>query len=474
MSNILKVTTPLAGYEAQNQVKNPTNRPLDPSVQSPVAPDKVVKPDARNDALGQETDAALKFRYETNYGNFMSQINNLNGMTDEFAKLFFEKFATLAQSGLQDGYSGKIAEYLNMVSMSGEDLTAFLKDQTSLSVKLTGAFFEVLKQVMDNTNSVELKTGILDFLRRYVDMAENTHTMNNIHNILGNLRFALIPSQRENFDKLLAQLINVSENGDGALKNSQLLKNSILPFLNSYITKMNDRGFLRENSALLGNYIAKLENGLPSRVQEAFESLLKFQGMQAAFKNFDPAVLMQVLENTDFMKAKRKQKWADGLTEVIKEGMNSSQEEKAVFQSLMQAVLLNESVYMPVIHTMLPLNIDGKLMFAQTWIDPDAQKDHKERGLGKMIQGLVKFDIEEMGFFDVFFIYQDGNMKMQISCPTALEQDIKKVREDIVKLISSYGITPVEMFVDTTQESIPVSAAFPKIFERKNSINVSI
>ncbi len=154
--------------------------------------------------------------------------------------------------------------------------------------------------------------------------------------------------------------------------------------------------------------------------------------------------------------------------------MNASQEEKSVYKGIMQSLLLSESVYMPVIHTMLPLNIDGKLIFAQTWIDPDAQKDHKEKGVGKMVQGLVKFDIEKMGFFDVFFIFQDGNMKLQISCPTALESDVKKIKDDISKLISSLGITPVEIFVDTNQESIPISAAFPKIFERKNSINVSI
>ncbi len=472
MSNILKVTTPLAGYEAQNNVKTPVNRAIDQSIQSPVVPDKVVRPDGRTDSASQEE--ALKFRYETNYGSFMSQINNLNEMTDEFAKLFFEKFATLAQSGMSDGYSQKIADFLNMMSMQGDDLAAFLKEQSGLSLKLSGTFFEVLKQILDNTKSVELKTGILDFLRRYVDMAENKHTMNNITDLLNSLRLGLIPSQREGFDKLLAQMMSVGENGQGVLENSQLLKNDILPFLNNYISRMNDRGFLRENSALLANYIARLENGLPQRVQEAFESLMKFQGMQAAFKNFDTAMLMQVLENTDFAKARKKQKWADNLVEVIKEGMNASQDEKAVYKDLMQAVLLNESVYMPVNYTMLPLNIDGKLMFAQTWIDPDAQKDHKERGLGKMIQGLVKFDIEEMGFFDLFFIYQDGNMKLQISCPNAVENDVAKVREDILKIITSYGINVAEMFVDVNQQSIPISAAFPKIFERKNSVNVSV
>ncbi len=472
MSNILKVTTPLAGYEAQNQQRNPVSKPIDQSVQAQVIPDKVVRPDGRTDSASQETD--IKFKYETNYGNFMSQIANMDSMTEDFAKIFFEKFATLAQSGISDGYAQKIAEFLNMMSVPSEDLASFLKEQSGLGLKLSGTFFEVLKQILDNTNSVELKTGILDFLRRYVDMAENKHTMNNITNLLSNLRLGLVPSQREGFDKLLAQLLVVGENSQGVLENAQLLKSDILPFLNAYISKMNDRGFLRENSALLGNYIARLENGLPQRVQEAFENLMKFQGMQAAFKNFDSAMLMQVLENTDYVKAKKKQRWAEGFIDVVREGMNSSQDEKEVYKNLMQAVLLNESVYMPINYSMLPLNIDGKLMFAQTWIDPDAQKDHKERGVGKMIQGLVKFDIEEMGFFDVFFIYQDNNMKIQISCPSALEEDIAKVRADIVKMITSYGINVAEMFVDTNQESIPISAAFPKIFERKNSVNVSI
>ena len=68
MSNILKVTTPVAGYDNTGGVKiNQSNVPQNNNIQGQVIPDKVVRPDARSDAASQQADAELKFQYDTNF-----------------------------------------------------------------------------------------------------------------------------------------------------------------------------------------------------------------------------------------------------------------------------------------------------------------------------------------------------------------------------------------------------------------------
>ena len=50
------------------------------------------------------------------------------------------------------------------------------------------------------------------------------------------------------------------------------------------------------------------------------------------------------------------------------------------FQSLMGAVLVNESVYMPVNHYLLPLMWNHRALFSELWVDPDAEGDGGRAG----------------------------------------------------------------------------------------------
>ncbi len=478
MSNILKITTPAVGYDNANQTKNSVSKQVDPSIQGAIRPDKVTKADARNDAASQEENVAMKFRYESNYEKFLQRIGQLPAMSEEFSKLFFERFATIAESGMGDEFAEKIAQFFEMVGMSEEELSGFMKGQSSAAIRFSGVFFELLNQVLQDSKSVELRASILDFLKKYTDMSESRHVMKNVENVLDKLTKNLFRNESAILKEMVGNLnFNIGPSGEGLNQLVRQIKENIIPFLNKNIMQLHDRGQLRELTSMLSNYIARCENGLPNRVVEAFENLMRYQGMQKAFQNFEPALLLQVLQNTDYEKAVKKQKWMDGLVELIESGMSGKAgiENKGVFRNLMQAILLNESVYMPVLHMMLPLQINGKLMFAEMWIDPDAQKDKSmEESKERTIQGLIKFDVQDLGFFDMYFIYQGGNIKMQLGCPQSLEGEMEQVKTDIAGIFSANSIQTKELFVDVDNRSIPISAAFNKIFERKNSINVSI
>ena len=77
MANILKVTTPTTGYDnaanvrANPEMQTPTN------IQGPVDPSKVVRPDARSDASGQQEGEPLQFKFESNFDNFIRQLQKM-------------------------------------------------------------------------------------------------------------------------------------------------------------------------------------------------------------------------------------------------------------------------------------------------------------------------------------------------------------------------------------------------------------
>ncbi len=141
---------------------------------------------------------------------------------------------------------------------------------------------------------------------------------------------------------------------------------------------------------------------------------------------------------------------------------------------MMTSILLNESVYMPVLHMMLPMQVDGNLTFAEMWVDPDAGNGAGEGEKDRVIQGLVKFDIQEVGFFDLFFVYQDKKVNLQLNYPDALKDKEKEIRNKVAEVLAENGLTGKELFFGSSKESIAISEAFPQIFERKNSINVKI
>lgn len=478
MSNILKVTSPVTGYENTNSMRpGPVKNP-DPSIQGQINPEKVMKPDARSDSASQEQNVGLKFQYESNYNNFIQQMQELPSMTELFSKVFFERFTTLAEAGLSDEFAQKIAEFFSLVDVAPEDMLAFIKNQGNASVRFSGSFFSVLRQIMAQTSSVELKSGILEFLRRYTDMAESPHIMQNINNLIETLKGSMFQNGREQLSELAEGLNYQAAAGSPEMEgNAVLLKEQILPFLNRYISSIHERGAMRDITAQLAAYIARCENGGASRLIEAFDALMQFQGMQKYFRGLDTALLPQILANTEFERATKQQKWMKRLADIIDSGVSSADgsESKAVFKNLLQSILLNESVYMPVLHMMIPLNIAGQLMFAEMWVDPDAKGEAPDaESKKKTVQGLVKFDVQEVGFFDLYFIYQDGSIRLQMNCPPQFDEKLEDVRRDLTRILKENGIEAEEMFVETGQKSIPVSEAFPKIFERKNSINVRI
>ncbi len=479
MANILKITTPNITQNQSQQSRPSIDRNIANDIQGPIQPTKVLKPDARSDSTGQEQGIGRHFRYESNYATFIKQVQTSPTISEGFAKLFFERFATVATSGLSKGFAAELASLFDFANISIENMPEFLKQQMIVSSRFQGAFFNLLRQVMDQTNSVELKSDILNFLKTYTDMSESSHLMKQIQTLLDSIRQSLYPKDQSELSRIVNSLLSQTgtPSEESMLANSRTLKEEMLPFLNKFISSTHDRGELRDQVALLSSLIARHENGLPSKVIAAFEALLGYQGMQHSFNSFDSNLLLQVLQNTDFEKHSRNQAWQENFIHLIESGIKggAGTDNVSIFKNLLQSFLLNESVYMPLQHIIFPMQSENKNMFAQMWIDPNAEGNSKYADPNtKAVQGLLKFDIQDLGFFDLFFLYQDSNIKLQLSCPPTLPIPEQTIQSDLVQLLAANNIRVEELYVEKTEMSIPISTAFPKIFERENAINVKI
>ena len=117
MSNILRVTTPLPGYESNN-VKNNTQNPAEKTqIQNPVDPSRVVRPDGRTDANSQR-EAQLGMSYESNFGTFVQLLRDTPPLSDTMSKLMFGGMANLVEAGISENTAEDIASFFQLLKMT--------------------------------------------------------------------------------------------------------------------------------------------------------------------------------------------------------------------------------------------------------------------------------------------------------------------------------------------------------------------
>lgn len=472
MANILRVTTPPTGYE-NNVRNNAQNQPDKMQIQNPVDPSRVVRPDNRSDANSQ-SGAQLSANYDSNFGTFVQLLRDTPELSDTMSKLMFGGMANLVEAGIGADTAEDISTFFQLMKMTDAELVEFLKSQLSASVRFQGPFFALMRDALANAPTVEQRTAILAFLKRYSDMSSGKHLMENMKDLLNDIKKYMFHEQRDQLDQLARGLNH--RGPQDTLQNTARLQQDIIPFLAKYIAQTRNMGSLRDLVAQLTYNAARYENGDLDQLISDFKNLLKFPSFQKTFEGMDEEQLRELLMRMNFDKAAGKTAWADKFLNIVESGIrgDAGLENRQVFENVVNALLLNESVYMPVLHLMLPIELNGQLMFSEMWIDPDedgnASSDPKER-TSKL---LIKFDIKDVGFFDLLMVYEKENVSMRLFYPENLSPFESEIKKGMGDILSRNGLNCEYLGVEQASGSIPVSSVFPKIFERKNAVNVTI
>lgn len=472
MANILRVTTPPTGYE-NNVRNNAQNQPDKMQIQNPVDPSRVVRPDNRSDANSQ-SGAQLSANYDSNFGTFVQLLRDTPELSDTMSRLMFGGMASLVEAGIGADTAEDISSFFQLLKMTDAELVEFMKNQLSGSVRFQGPFFALMRDALNSAPTVEQRTAILAFLKRYSDMSSGRHLMENMKDLLSDIKKHMFHEQRELLDQLTRGLDH--RGPQDTAQNTARLQQDIIPFLAKYIAQTRNMGSLRDLTAQLTYNAARYENGDLDQLISDFKGLLKFPSFQKIFEGMDEEQLRELLMRMNFDKAAGKSAWADKFLNIVESGIrgDAGLENRQVFENVVNAMLLNESVYMPVLHLMLPIELNGQLMFSEMWIDPDedgsASSDPRER-TAKL---LIKFDIKDVGFFDLLMVYEKENVSMRLFYPEHLSSFEADIKKGMGEILERNGLNCEYLGVEQAKGSIPVSSVFPKIFERKNSVNVTI
>ncbi len=465
MSDILKVNNPTAGFD-----NAPRTHPIsvnDTNVQNIVDMTKVTRPDGKSGNAEKE----LGLSYGSNFGTFLEALRNTPNITEILSDILFQMSGETQQVS-QSGFMSELTNILKGMNLTQDELLSFIKEQASAAGKFNSVFFQAVEKLLENTKSADLQMEMLNFVKIYNDASSSQSTLKNIQSILKNISTYMTSNYRQPLQEIMNRLEELSQNRSEGSQNdiTSFLKKEVVPFLSTYIKNTNNMGKVRDFIAMLTLNIAKYENGSMDKLEQSFKRLMDFRDFNNVFNGITVNDLKKMIQNeneTDFSKY---------FTDALKRGLNGEGgwETKNAFQNILQALILNESVYMPLNHIMVPAYIDGRPMFSEIWVDPK-HKEKNEKGVKEECKRLlVKFDIKDLGLFDLIITQKNNGVDLQLYYPEALKQKENGIKKDIAKIMENNKLAIKNFSLGVSSKGKTIEEVFPQIYERINMIDVKI
>lgn len=479
MPDLLGATNPVPGYDKSTINRNLPVSPENTQIQNVPDPTKVVRADGKTEQQESNLQGDGHIRYDSNFQTFLQRLRDTPSLAASLARIFSGREGIVVSSGLSAGIAQELGELLEMLRMDESQLMDFLSGQFKTGTRFGGALFALLRNAYDRASSQGVRTDILQFLKTYVDYDSTSHIEGNLLRDLSSMADAMPASWAEKLRDLLAQLKNgvAAGNRQG---NIQLLQREIFPYMSSYVERTHDMGRPRALLTMLALNLARYENGSEEKLLESFHQLSGYGTLKGQLGGIDDQSLLLLLKSrgnagADSSKAIQFSNQLASAAAKAFRGEGSADIQEA-FRNLIAAMLINESVYMPINHYLIPMEWDGRMLFSELWVDPDAEEESEGRssGKGNTMRFLFKMDIQSLGLFDVVLTAQGSDIDVQISCPDAVTPFSKQIGDAVSEILSRNELHPTRVAVRRMDRPVTLTEVFPKIFEGKNSVNVKI
>lgn len=475
MPDLMGVTNPVPGHDNTNTITN-RNIPISPNntqVQNVPDPTRVTGADNRTEQQ-DASQAGSQIRYDSNFQTFIQQLRQTQDLTGTLSRLMLRE-GTSVVSGMSEGITEEMSQAMEMLKMDEGQLLQFLSAQMKAGTRFGGALFALLRNAYARADADGVRLDILNFLKSYSDYSSTGHLEGNLLRNLANMANAMPASWGDQLRQLLAQLENGIAAGDRQ-GNINLLQQQVFPLMSSYVSQTHDLGTPRELLSLLALDLARYENGSEDKLQEAFHQLSGYGTLKGMLGNIDGPSLLKLLQSGQAKMSSATQ-FADHLAAAAARALRGegSAEVQEVFRNLVSSILINESVYMPLGHFLIPLEMDGKMLFSELWVDADAEEKKDGKGQGeKCMRFLFKIDVQDVGLFDVVLTNREREVDVMVACPETVAPFSKQVEQTISQILTRNELTPTGISVRKMERPITLTEVFPKIFEGKNSVNVKV
>lgn len=138
---------------------------------------------------------------------------------------------------------------------------------------------------------------------------------------------------------------------------------------------------------------------------------------------------------------------------------------------MLQGLLTAPGVFTPLLHFLVPMNMDGLKAFGELWADPDAGKGADGESDRQL---FLCFDIEDVGYFELEVYTHGKNINVSLLCPTGTEKNYSSLKDTIPVIASSCGYRTDNLSIKPLKKRRDLTNVFPKLKERRTGLNVSV
>jgi len=410
--------------------------------------------------------------FESNYTNFVQRMHEGMQLPQEMEQLLFTDGTALMTMG-----DTELQELLNQLfteieASDPQELMDFIESQQQAQAKFSGELFDGLRDILNQKISPSFRETILDFIKSYNNYASSEHLLSQLESLGDDIESLLLPSSRENFEKLMEQLDKNAAPGDTA-KNTEVLNNEIIPFLSKYISRTHNYGAVRTASVLFSLYAVKYEEGDKSQLEQLFAKMIKNGDFRMFFKGDPEEALQKALENLK-PQSDKATNFPQMLSRLIQKGTDGGAGPENVdkYYKVLNHLLMNESVYMPLLHMVIPFRYEDKNVMSEMWVDPDAEREKSDAAKKQKI--FIKFNIQNVGNFELISMVNNGNVNMQIFVPPTLEETPENISRSVQDILKQNGLKVSNMELGVLTRSHRVDEVFPEIKDKEKGINVAV
>ncbi len=456
------------------------NLPSNLPIRNNPDPNRVTKTDQRTDQ-SQSHVKEQTTRFDSNYQTFARRLGGSAELLGLFSRIFhMGKAGTLTSTAKAVSLEGDIeAEFemlTEMLKMDKEEFLKFLKNQLQTGSRFSGALFTLLRNAYDKSDSEGFRRDVLQFMKKYSDHSSTAHIEKNLVKHLNQIAKSIPARFGQEVLNLLAQLEEGIAQGDRT-GNLKLLQGQIIPFMSRYIARTHDMGTARDLLSQLTLEVARYESGSREALVEAFFAVKHYPALKNSLGNLDEDALMVLLRNSNFAKAAQSNQFAEQLASLSQKALQGAGgvEMQEAFRDLIATILVNESVYMPLNHHLIPLEHQGKLLFSELWVDPNDEQDTPARSeIEQSKRIFFKLDVGHLGQFDLVLFYREKMLDVQLRCPSQLAQFAPVFQGAIRGIVQQNGLVANSVQIQQSDRPWHLSEVFPKLLQRKDSINVKV
>lgn len=138
---------------------------------------------------------------------------------------------------------------------------------------------------------------------------------------------------------------------------------------------------------------------------------------------------------------------------------------------MIQGLLSAPGVFTPLLHFLVPMNMDGLRAFGELWADPDAG-GAKAGEDGHHL--FLCFDIENTGYFELEVYAYGKNINVSLMCPEGTEKIYQPLKSKISAIAEACGYSADKMLIEPLKRRRDLTNVFPKLKGRRSGLNVSV